>query len=183
MLWLWVLLVATSFAPPSSLAYDGHNQIIIDHDNSVESTFRYDAVLVLTTSTKENGKAGDRVFLAKFPKSVAAESEVAGIGGAPRDCIACVAEHLAASAGMEAPEVEALRAILEKQNVTSWQDAVKMIQEATGLKAGTPVVWEAAAPGEYAVFVDGHVVYGYLPPASPNLGSYVFDRQLVGVDR
>jgi RHS repeat-associated protein len=102
------------------------------------------------------------------------------IGGAPRDCIAHTAEHLAASLGMDTTRVEALRDALQAgQNVARWQDAVALIEQATKLKSGAPVAWERAGPGNYAVFTEGHVVYGFVPPSSPNLFPYVFDAQLI----
>jgi len=68
---------------------------------------------------------------------------------------------------------------VNNNNVESWQEATSRIEQATGLQAGSPVAWESAEPGHYAVFTgDGaHVVYGYVPRPTPNLSAYLYDAQ------
>ena len=78
---------------------------------------------------------------------------------------------------MDTSKVEALYRYVNVNNVTSRQQAVSLIEQHTGLSAGSPVAWEAAGPGHYAVFTDGHVVYGFVPEANPNIGAYLFDAQ------
>jgi hypothetical protein len=101
------------------------------------------------------------------------------LGGKGRDCIACTAEHLAGSLGSDAMDLPALRQFLNTpgNDVWPWKNAVSLIEQHTGLLPGKPVFWENAGPGHYALFSGEHVVYGYVPPASPNLFRYVFDPQ------
>jgi hypothetical protein len=70
-----------------------------------------------------------------------------------------------------------LSKLLLLSNIEDWGSASKLIESYTGLKAGTSVAWETAGPGSYAVFTDGHVVYGFVPPSNPNIGAYLFDSQ------
>jgi RHS repeat-associated protein len=113
-----------------------------------------------------------------------ATSESVTIGGA-RDCIACTAEQLAAVLGVEAEplRLQQLFDLVNSQNVATWQDAVRMIEAYTGLRAGEPVAWESAGPGQYAVFTPGHVDYGFVPVDNPNISSYIFDSQQANPER
>lgn len=70
---LWVLLVATTSAPPAIFAYDAEKQATVAYDSSCESVVGYDAVSVLARGEKENGAAGNRVPFSKFAKFLAAE--------------------------------------------------------------------------------------------------------------
>jgi RHS repeat-associated protein len=105
----------------------------------------------------------------------------AGTSAGTRDCIAQVAEHLAGSLGGDGQRLDQLYTLVNAKNIGTWQEATAIIADHTGLTAGSPVAWEVAAPGQYAVFTDGHVVYGFVPEANPNIGSYVFDRSAATV--
>ena len=77
MLRMWLLLVATSFAPLVSFAYDTQNQTTTAYDRSGESAVGYDSASVLATGAKKNGTVGDRVSFAKSAEFLAAKG---GIG-------------------------------------------------------------------------------------------------------
>lgn len=77
---MWLLLVATSFAPLASFAYDAQNQTTAAYDRSGESAVGYDAASVLATGAKKNGTVGDRVSFAKSAEFLAAKGAEALAG-------------------------------------------------------------------------------------------------------
>ena len=55
---LWILLVATAFAPPAIFAYDVQNQTTVAYDSSGESVIGYDAVSVLAPAKRKMERLG-----------------------------------------------------------------------------------------------------------------------------
>lgn len=81
------------------------------------------------------------------------------IGGG-RDCIACTAEHLAYNLSGRDDGIANLRTLVNSDNVSGWREAVGLIERHTGLTRGESVNWGQAGQGVYAVFTEGHVMYG-----------------------
>src|SRR5271170_5024750 len=101
------------------------------------------------------------------------------IGGGARDCIALTAERLAAALkpGEDNGDlINQLTRIVNRENIPTWVEATPLMEQYGELLAGSPVSWGEAGPGVYAVFMDGHVIYGEVPPIP--LTPYLYDPQI-----
>ena len=124
-------------------------------------------------------ESGD--LLATAPEILEGATEETAMIGGCRDCTAQTAEHLADSMGVDSANLDGLYDFVNNNNVGSWEQATSLIEQHTGLEAGDSLSWATAEPGHYAVFTDNHVVYGFVPEPNPNIGAYLFDRQLGNV--
>lgn len=83
---LWLLLVATTFTPLVTFAYDRDHETIVACDGNGNSAIAYHAVSVLATGEKENGTGGNWAVFAKFTEFLAAK----GAGRATTDVLSDV---------------------------------------------------------------------------------------------
>jgi hypothetical protein len=72
---LWLLLVATTFAPFVTFGYDGHDQTNVACSTGCELTVGYDAVPIHIMGEKECRTTANHALFFKVAESVAAKTE------------------------------------------------------------------------------------------------------------